>query len=135
MPAVHRIDREQRVVLSRLWGDLTVDEIEEHRRAIRADPDFAPSHRYIVDMRYVTTLGYPSARVRHVAGTPSFRGDQRRAIVASTDEQFGVARMFATFAALEGELIEVFREWAPAVDWLGLTGELARDPAEAVTAE
>ncbi len=73
--------------------------------------------------------------MRHVAATPSFRGEQRRAIVASTDEQFGVARMFATFAALEGEVIEVFREWAPAVDWLGLTGELARDPAEVVTAE
>ena len=135
MPAAHRIDREQQVVLSRLWGDLTVAEIEEHRRAIREDPDFAPSHRYIVDMRHVTRLGSPSARVRHVAGTQHFRGGQRRAIVACTDEQFGVARMFATFAALEGELVEVFREWAPAVEWLGLWGELARDPAEAVAAE
>ena len=135
MPATHRIDREQGVVLSRLWGILTGAEIDEHRRAIRDDPDFAPDLRYIVDLRLVTVLACPSAKVRQIAGAQHFRGGQRRAIVASSDEQFGVARMFATFAALEGEVIEVFRDWAPAVDWLGLSGELARDPGQAVAAE
>lgn len=134
MPASHRIDREQGVVLSRLWGILTVAEIDEHRRAIRADPDFAPDLRYIVDLRQVTVLAYPSAKVRQIAATQHFRGEQRRAIVASSDEQYGVARMFATFAALEGEVVEVFRDWAPAAEWLGLVGELARDHGVAIAA-
>ena len=90
--------------------------------------------RYIVDMRAVTVMAYSCSRVRHVAMTQIFRGGQRRAIVAATDEQYGIARMFATFAALEGEVAEVFREWRPAVEWLGLTGALAADPGVGVAA-
>ena len=128
MPYSHEIDRVQGVVLSRLWGVLTGDEIDEHRRQIRTDPAFDPGLRYVVDMRAVTVLAYTSSRVRHAAATQHFRGGQRRAIVAATDEQYGVARMFSTFAALEGEVVEVFREWPPAAAWLGLTGALAADP-------
>ena len=135
MPASHRIDPEQGVVLSRLWGTLTTVEIEEHRRSIRGDPSFAPHLRYIVDMRGVTVLDYSCARVRHVAATQHFRGGQRRAIVAANDESYGMARMFATFAAFEGEVVEVFREWADAVAWLGVSGELAQDPGLAVAVD
>lgn len=128
MPYSHAIDPVQGVLVSRLWGVLTGDEIDEHRRRIRADPAFDPTLRYIVDMRALTVMAYASSRVRHAAAAPIFRGAQRRAIVAATDEQYGVARMFATFAALEGEIVEVFRDWSPAAEWLGLTGALALDP-------
>ena len=135
MTASYQIDREQNAVLVRLSGFVDNAELDDVRRRIREDPGFAPTDRYLVDMRAVTVLAYSSSRVRHVAMTQIFRGGQRRAIVAATDEQYGVARMFATFAALEGEVAEVFREWAPAVEWLGLTGALALDSSHAVTAE
>jgi hypothetical protein len=128
MPFLHEIDDVEGIVLSRLWGTLTTEEIDEHRRRIRADPAFDPAFRYIVDMRGLTGLAYSSAKVRHAAATQIFRGPQRRAIVAATDEQYGIARMFATLAALEGEVVEPFREWAEAARWVGLTGALASDP-------
>ena len=134
MTASHQIDCAQGVVLVRLWGVVNDAELDDVRRRIRADPDFDPTLRYIVDMRAVTVMAYSCSRVRHVAMTQIFRGGQRRAIVAATDEQYGIARMFATFAALEGEVAEVFREWRPAVEWLGLTGALAADPGVGVAA-
>lgn len=135
MTASYQIDRAQGVVLVRLSGLVDNAELDDVRRRIREDPGFAPTHRYIVDMRAVTVLAYSSSRVRHVAMTQIFRGGQRRAIVAATDEQYGVARMFATFAALEGEVAEVFRDWPPAAEWLGLTGPLAVDRGITVAAE
>jgi hypothetical protein len=132
MPFSHEIDRSQRIVLSRLWGTLTTEQIDEHRRRIRADPDFDPELRYLVDMRGLTSLAYSSSKVRHAAATQIFRGSQRRAIVTATDEQYGVARMFATLAALEGEIVEPFRDWTSAAEWLGLDGALAMDPGPPV---
>jgi hypothetical protein len=128
MPFSHEIDRANSIVVSRLWGTLTPEEIDEHRRRIRADPAFDPALRYLVDMRGLTGLAYSSAKVRQAAATQIFRGPQRRAIVAATDEQYGIARMFATLAALEGELVEPFRDWSAAAQWLGLQGALAADP-------
>ncbi len=128
MPSSYEIHREQHIVVVRFWGVLTGDEIDEFRRTLRADPAFDASLRYIIDMRGVTVLAYSSTRVRQAAVGQIFRGPQRRAIVALSDEQYGVSRMFATFAALEGELVHVYRTWEQAAEWLELTGALATDP-------
>jgi hypothetical protein len=128
MPSSYEIHRDQHIVVVRFWGVLTGEEIDDFRKSLRADPAFDASLRYIIDMRGVTVLAYSSTRVRQAAVGQIFRGPQRRAIVAFSDEQFGVSRMFATFAALEGEVVHVYRRWEQAAEWLELTGALAVDP-------
>jgi hypothetical protein len=129
MPFSHRIHRDQRVIVARLWGALTSAQIDEHRRAIRSDPDFDPGLRLIADMRGITTLDFPSHKVREVSTRQILEGGQQRAIVAATPEQYGVARMYSAYASIRDERIEVFRDWASAAEWLGLSGALALDPS------
>jgi hypothetical protein len=128
MPFSHRIHRAQRLIVTRLWGVLTSEQIDDHREAVRADPDFDPDFRLLADMRGLTRLAFPSHKIRQVAERQLLEGGQRRAIVAATPEQYGIARMYASYAAIQGHLVEVFRDWASAAGWLDLSGALALDP-------
>jgi hypothetical protein len=128
MPFSHRIDRDQGVIVTRLWGVVTSEQLDEHRRAVLMDPAFDPGFRLLADMRGLTTLDIPSDRIRYAAERSVLRGGRHRAIVAASPEQYGVARMYATWAQLAGDWVEVFRDWESAARWLGLDGALAADP-------
>jgi hypothetical protein len=138
MPASYRIDREHGVVLSRAWGVLAADEVVAHYRDLASDADFDPGFVQLIDLRNVERIEMSFAAVRSLAERPVFAAGQRRAIVVSTTEQFGVARMYGSLCAFAGEVVDVFRKLETAAWWLGIPDCAVRSddpPAERADAE
>ncbi|HEV7838142.1 MAG TPA: hypothetical protein VGO75_08770 [Gemmatimonadaceae bacterium] len=120
LPASYKIDKEKRLVTSVIWGPVSEDEIHEHNRRLRTDPQFDPSYRQLAQMSGVTEILVGTRLINETALDQFFAAGTRRAFVASTDAVFGMARMFALKAEGLGQTIEVFRDEDEADRWLGL---------------
>ncbi|HJQ52227.1 MAG TPA: hypothetical protein VJ825_00155 [Gemmatimonadaceae bacterium] len=99
---------------------MTDQEVREHNHDLRTDPRFDSSFRELVDMTAVTKLLITTHLIYETALDQFFEPGTRRAIVASSDVVFGMARMFALRAESAGQLVEVFRAPARAEAWLGI---------------
>ena len=129
MPITIRVNAAERVRYSLLTGDIVdKDLITAFRRSYEAS-DFDPSLNGLVDLREVAKLEVTSngiwqlAQILHPADQAG-RG-RRVALVASSDFQFGMARMVATLLSAGGLTTEyqAFRDMAEARAWLGLAPE------------
>ena len=118
MPASYAIDTDRRLVLSRIWGTATEDEIRDHGQRLRNDPKFRPDFRQLLDMSELTEILVGSDMVRNAARNQFFSPGVRRALVASTDAAFGMARMYAIASENVGQTIKVFRDMNKAEAWL-----------------
>ena len=119
MPATYEIDTERKLVLSRIWGAPSDDEILAHGERLRVDPDFRADFRQLLDMTELKEIRISSERVRQASRDQFFSPGVKRAVVAHSDVAFGMARMYALSSQAEGQTIEVFRELAEATAWLG----------------
>ena len=130
MPADFIIDKQHAVVVSRGTGIFTYAEFLDHMAGLRADPRFRPEFNQLVDCRAITLLDFTSEQVKDLAKRSIFSGRSRRAFVASSDLQFGLSRMFATYRKISGALeFEVFRDMREALAWLNLPPDF--DPSAA----
>ena len=120
MPASYLIDREKRVVFSRGWGVVSDGDLYDHQQRLRNDPEFDPTFRQVMDFTETTTVSVSVAAIHQLASVRVFRPGTPRAIVVPATATYGLARMFQMLVEPEGETIEVFRELAPARNWLGL---------------
>ena len=120
MPITYEIDPDQRLVVTRIWGPATEDEVTEHNQKLRTDPRFDPHFRQLADMSGVTELLVSTKVIQETAHDQFFAPGARRAFVATDDAAFGLARMFALHAEGLGQTIHVFRDRVAAEAWLGL---------------
>ena len=118
MPAAYEIDPNRRLVTTRLWGSVSENEIYEHNDKLRNDPAFDPSYRQCADMSALTEVTVSADVIRDTANDQFFLPGTRRAFIAKADAVFGMARMYALRAESLGQTVEVFREMAPAKEWL-----------------
>jgi hypothetical protein len=119
VPASYTIDKERGLVISTATGVLTRADILGHQQHLVKDPDFNPSLSQISDFTTVTGLDLRAADVEAVAERNMFSPGSRRALLVKTDEQFGLARMFASLRDAEGEHgIRVFRDREQAMNWV-----------------
>ncbi len=118
MPISYDIDKKQRLVTSRLCEVVTNDEVDDHNRRLRTDPDFDPGYRQLIDLSGITEIRITTPKVTAAAQDQYFTPGTRRAFVALTDATFGMARMFALRAEASGQTIEVFRDRKQAEEWL-----------------
>ena len=118
MPIAYDIDRHRGLVTTRLWGAVTDDEVYEFNDRLRSDPDFDPAYRQIADMTGVTEIRVSTSMINETARDQIFTPGTRRAFIASDDGVFGMARMYSLRAEGFGQTIEVFREVAPAEEWV-----------------
>jgi hypothetical protein len=102
---------------------LTDEQIAAHAEALRKDPRFDPGLRQIADFRELRDIRVSGAGVRDVARKNPFRRDARRAFVVSSEEAFGLIRMFASYTDSSGDQFAIFRAIEPALEWVGLTPE------------
>lgn len=116
----YKIDHARRLVLTRGWGVLSSRELFDVTSQILVDPRFDPTYRSLGDLREVTEITIDTLDTAYTAATPLFVAGTRRAIVASSDAVFGMARMFATFAERAGQEVRIFRELHLAEAWLEL---------------
>jgi hypothetical protein len=118
LPISYDIDKKQRLVTSRLWEVVTNDEVDDHNRRLRTDPDFDPGYRQLIDLSGITEIRITTPKVTAAAQDQYFAPGTRRAFIAPTDATFGMARMFATRAEASGQTVEVFRDRKQAEEWL-----------------
>jgi hypothetical protein len=120
MPASYTIDPERKLVVTRIWGAATEDEIVDHGQRLRNDPLFRPDFRQLVDMSELTEIRVGSGMIRDASRNQFFSPGARRALVANSDAAFGMARMYAIASEDAGQTIEVFRDIRAAEAWLDL---------------
>jgi hypothetical protein len=99
---------------------LTDEEIAENAKTLRADPRFDPGFRQIVDFRELTEIHVSGAGVRDVAHVNPFRRDARRAFIVTSEEAFGLTRMFGLYTDSSEDEFAIFRTLEPALEWIGL---------------
>ncbi len=120
MPVSYRIDRERRIVFSEASGVLTDSDLIEFQKRLRDDPEFEPDLRQLADCRAIDEIGVTSQGVEEASSRSPFSQGSLRAIVVSSDEAFGMARMFENLRHEARDEIRVFREAEEARRWLGL---------------
>ena len=124
LPLDYQISPEYRLLRSRAWGVLTHPEITAHRLRFTSDPAFQPDFDQLYDLREVTSIAATVEQIREISSHSPFSSKSRRAIVATRDAVYGMARMFALQHETTGlEEIRVFRSIEEAQEWLGLNAD------------
>src|SRR5262249_44211904 len=113
MPASYKLDVARRIVFSKGWGDLTDADVLAHSVNLKANPRFESRFQQIYDFRELTSIRVTSGGVRSVAAHRPFERDARRAMVTSTDEGFGMLRMFASYVDADPDQMRIFRDLGP----------------------
>ena len=120
LPASYIIDTDRKLVITRIWGAATEDEIFDHGQRLRNDPQFQPDFRQLVDMSELTEIRVGSGLIRNASRNQFFAPGVRRAVVANSEAAFGMARMYAIASEEAGQTIQVFRDLSAAKAWLDI---------------
>ena len=118
MSAQYRINVEQHLVITEIWGECSDADIENTYRSLRADPAFVPTFDQILDLRRVRSFVAAGWNVCH-AGAGVYAPGVRRAVVTKPGYLYGMARMFASGAESQGHVVEIFATPHEAETWLG----------------
>ncbi len=118
MPVTYRIDRERRRAVGSAIGTVSAQEFLDQQAAMALDPDFEPDFDQLYDLRKMKNFGGAANNVSALAVASPFATGSRRALVASSDVIFGLARMFQTLSDESGGEIQIFRDMDAAEAWL-----------------
>ena len=120
MPITFEYDSSRRLVSVRFFGVLSDDDLRDGqakeykllRTRIRSKADHRRARR---GRGTVTAEG-----LRNISIATPYGPGSRRALVATTDVMFGMARMFEMLREEDGDVFRVFRSMKEAMDWLDL---------------
>jgi hypothetical protein len=119
MPISYTVDPSRGRVLTIVQGKLTGDEILSHLEDVLYDQSLRLPE--LIDLRQVAPPFMTADEIRRVAEavheTLGYEPHAPRALVASSDVVFGLARMFATLMS-DVLPMRVFRDEASAEMWL-----------------
>jgi hypothetical protein len=122
MPTEFIIDSQHSVVISRGSGVFTREDYFDHMSRLGTDPRFSPDFDQIVDCRAFEDLRLTGEEIRELAEKTIFGVRSRRAFVVSSEVQYGLTRMFASYREIkEGQETRVFRDIRDAYSWLDLS--------------
>ncbi len=110
-----------RLVLVTSDGAFSLEDAEGAVQRLLSDPAFEPGSSVLIDVRGSTesaSAGEISERAEWFA-TLSRAHIKRCALVTGDPLQFGLARMFSSFADATGMEVRAFREMSEAESWLG----------------
>jgi len=120
----YRIDENLGLVFSTASGILSDEDLINHKRKLFSDPAFKPGMKELSDGSNIEKLSVTTDGVRKMAELDKRHAEKLRgyklAILAHTDEVFGVARMYQAMTEEHFEFVQVFRDRAEAMKWLGL---------------
>ncbi len=120
MPFDYRIDQDNQVVLGRIWGVWTTQDVIGFRERARSDPDFPVGMRQLIDLSEVTDVELTVSDVLEFGKDAPFVSGARRAYVAPEPATFGMLRAYQATADEADSYSRVFRSMDEARAWLGL---------------
>jgi hypothetical protein len=112
------IDRERRLVRSRMWGAVSTADFMDLTSRIVVDPRFEPDFRALGDLREVTVLAGDALTFGSLASSQVYVPGTRRATVASQDEVVEMLQLFAGYSARFGQVLRVFTDMEEAEHWV-----------------
>ena len=99
MPAVLKIDRQRRIVVSTFYGEVTGENLLQHRATIRADVEFNPDFADIVDFTGVNLVSVPETALAQLASSESlFHKHVPHVIVTPAELPTGLALQYRDIA-------------------------------------
>lgn len=128
MPIEFSIDHARRLVTATARGMLTGQDVFGYQRTVWSRAD-VQGYNELLDMRAVEGIDMPSVDNMRALAQLSASMDipatsSKFAIVATSDEAFGLSRMYETYRHLEGKStkqVAVFRTLTEAYAYLGVT--------------
>jgi hypothetical protein len=128
MPIEFTIDHARRLVTATARGTLTGRDVFGYQRDVWSRAD-VQGYNELLDMRAVEAINLPSvdnmrALAELSASMDTPQTSSKFAIVATSDEAFGLSRMYETYRHLEGKgtkQVGVFRTLNEAYAYLGVT--------------
>jgi hypothetical protein len=118
MSLSYTIDANRRLIIVRAAGVLTEGDVTRLRERIRVDPAFDAHHDQLFDVRDVEDIALSKEGMARLADTSILTPEVRRAFVAATTLQYGMARMFTTLSEQRNHVTQVFRQIEDAEAWL-----------------
>jgi hypothetical protein len=112
------IDRERRLVRSRMWGAVSTADFMDLASRIVVDPRFEPDFRALGDLREVTSLTGDALTFGSLASSQVYVPGTRRAVVASQADVVEMLQLFATYSGRFGQVLRVFTDLAEAERWV-----------------
>ena len=131
MPIEYTYDEEKNVLYTRFYGVITDADLKAQGEAVTSDPRVMPGVRELVDLSGVEGEDVTSDGLAKNIQIDTMHREKltgmKTAIVAATDLQYGLSRMYQALAEVQKSpaVIEVFREEKAAREWLGLEDEEA----------
>ena len=126
VPISYEIDTVAQLVISRITGVLTHEDILGYQHSVWSRPEVVGFDE-LIDVSAVERIAFESARrvgelAAAAAQTDATAHPGRLAIVAPTAESYGLARMYQTFRETtpgNTRTVMVFRDLSEAWAWLG----------------
>ena len=124
MPVSHRVDAERKLVITTLEGVVTTEELLQNSTAMYANREIDGCTLELVDLSLARGDEISTGGIRTTAGNlQRATRIQQMAVFATNDLQYGLARMFQLLASRSQVQVEVFRDRARALRWLGIEPE------------
>lgn len=120
MPCRYVIDKEQQLVITTAWGDVTFDEAKAHQDQLISDPDFRPEFNQLINATAVTDLVIVADEAKMLARRTVFSPTSRRAFLATEPFVYGMGRLMETYCEMAAAgNARVFSNRDSALKWLG----------------
>ncbi|HEY0550216.1 MAG TPA: hypothetical protein VGF13_11495 [Verrucomicrobiae bacterium] len=121
MPITYQIDSARRWLEIKVIGTITMEESAEHMRLMFADSAYSDDLCGVIDCRdMANVLNVTELRgladIQVARPGPAWRS--RRAVVVSSPEQYGTARVFMIFAEAGPVEYSVFYNMEAALQWV-----------------
>lgn len=94
MPIQYTIDPQRRTVEINCNGEVTTQEIVEHRKKLLADPQFNADFGALIDASRLAGFGVSWELLNGLRHGDPFSGKSRRAVLAPGSFAFGLGRMY-----------------------------------------
>jgi hypothetical protein len=118
MSLSYTIDAKRRLIIVRAGGVLTEGDVTRAREQLRGDPGFDREFDQLFDARDVEDIALSKEGMARLADTSILAPAVRRAFVAATTLQYGMARMFTSVSEQRQHVTQVFRRLDEAESWL-----------------
>ena len=128
MPATHRIDPQQQLILTRWHGPVSADglieALRQYQQLLAQDPKLYGYHE-LVDFSQTSEVNLNTESILQIARFAS-RSDalskpHKLAFVANTNLAYGLARMYVAYRSIgkrKTKQVQAFRTLAEAQSWL-----------------
>jgi hypothetical protein len=120
MPFATSFYRDRRLIITRAWGHITLDDVRALRQELAARPEFDPTWSHVVDAREEVQFDIPSDEIHRLAERSVFTPWARRAMVATDPAVFGRFRMYGALFEdqVDASTVGVFTTLDDAIEWV-----------------